>query len=110
VKHWLSNFIVIASLSMLSVVAFADESAVETQDKTDDTPPQAESLFTPQERAWLEKKQVITYVYDPDWAPFEWKNEFHNTTGIIPDILNLIKTNSGMALKPLNTETWEESV
>ena len=32
------------------------------------------STFSDKEIAWLKKKQTVTYVYDPDWAPFEWKN------------------------------------
>jgi|GEM_PF-2882509 len=74
-------------------------------------PPQAqpESAFTPKELKWLDKKQALTYVYDPDWAPFEWKND-NRHTGIIADILSLISNKTGIKFTPIPTNTWKESV
>lgn len=66
--------------------------------------------FTLQEQNWLNKKQPITYVYDPDWAPFEWKNDIDMHTGISADILNIIRNKTGINFIPVNTETWAESV
>ena len=109
VKYWVSNLILITYFTMLPIMALADEPALEKSHKTH-YKAQAESLYTPKELKWLEQKQAITYVYDPDWAPFEWKNEIHKHTGIISDILSLIKENTGIELTPVNTETWEESV
>ena len=94
---------------MTAIVAFAHEPALEITDKPAYNA-QGESLFTQKEIEWLEKKQIITYAFDPDWAPFEWKNEIHDHTGIIADILNLITEKSGIALKAVHTDTWEESV
>lgn len=67
-------------------------------------------LLTSKERQWLDKKQTLTYVYDPDWAPFEWKNDKDTHTGIIADILEIIKNKTGIAITPVNTNTWGESV
>ncbi len=71
---------------------------------------QLESSFTPKELKWLDKKQALTYVYDPDWAPFEWKNDKDKHTGIIADILSLISNKTGLEFTPINTNTWKESV
>ena len=66
--------------------------------------------FTKKEQAWIDKKIPITYVYDLDWAPFEWKNEVNRHTGIISDILNLISKNSGLKFEAIHTNNWSTAV
>ncbi len=66
--------------------------------------------FTPKEQAWIDKGESISYVYDPDWAPFEWKNELGGHTGIIYDILNLISQRSGINFKQIPSESWDKAV
>jgi len=66
--------------------------------------------LTEEEIAWLDKKIPIKYVYDPDWAPFEWKNELGEQTGIVYDLLNLIKEKSGIKLQQISTQKWSDSV
>ena len=66
--------------------------------------------FTKKEQAWIDKKIPITYVYDIDWAPFEWKNEVNRHTGIISDILNLISKNSGLKFEAIHTNNWSTAV
>ena len=109
IKHWLSFIIAVASLALLPLVLFANESSLNTSAKTS-SKSNIDSLFTPEEHKWLEKKQALTYVYDPDWAPFEWKNDIDMHTGIIADILSLISKNAGIELIAINTDTWEKSV
>ena len=106
-KYLLSNFVLTAYFTLLPLMALAVEPALADKSSYQS---QAELLFTPQEIKWLERKQALTYVYDPDWAPFEWKNEIDNHTGIISDVLNLIRKNTGIDFIPVNSETWEESV
>ena len=106
-KYLLSKLVLTAYFTLLPFIALAAEPALADKSSYQ---PQTESRFTPQEIKWLERKQALTYVYDPDWAPFEWKNEIHNHTGIISDVLNLIKEDTGIELTPVNSETWEESV
>ena len=43
--------------------------------------------LTTSEKQWLYKKETVNYVYDPDWKPFEWRNDLDTHTGIIFDIL-----------------------
>jgi len=67
-------------------------------------------IFTPEESAWLAKKQTVTYVYDPDWAPFEWKNDMNQHDGIIANIMTIVGHKTGIEFIAQNTETWGESV
>ncbi len=67
-------------------------------------------LFTEQEQAWIDKKAPITYVYDIDWAPFEWKNEVNRHTGIISDILKVIAQKSGLTFEAIHTNNWATAV
>jgi len=108
-KHWISFIIAVASLTLLPLALFANESSSNVSTNTS-SESNAESLFTSKELKWLEKKLALTYVYDPDWAPFEWKNDIDKHTGIIADVLSLINKKAGIELTPINTDTWEESV
>ena len=67
-------------------------------------------IFTISEQKWLDKKEPIVYVYDPDWAPFEWNNGVNIHTGIVADILKLISKKIDVTFKPVHTKTWAESV
>ncbi|NQY95332.1 MAG: transporter substrate-binding domain-containing protein, partial [Campylobacteraceae bacterium] len=69
-----------------------------------------ELKLSEKEQNWLDKNIPIRYVYDPDWAPFEWKNELEKHSGILSDILNLISSKSGMELIPVPVNTWNEAV
>ncbi|ATX80044.1 polar amino acid transport system substrate-binding protein [Mariprofundus aestuarium] len=108
-KYWILSLLSITYFTLFPLLLHADESALLVSGKTSYSS-QTKSLFTPKEMKWLESKQPITYVYDPDWAPFEWKNDIGNHTGIISDVLNLIKQNTGIEFIAVNTDTWEESV
>jgi len=66
--------------------------------------------FTKKEQKWLNKRQVVKYVYDPDWAPYEWKNEFDQHTGITSDILKIISDKTDIQFEAVNTNSWSESM
>jgi len=66
--------------------------------------------FTEKEQAWINKNTPITYVYDTDWAPFEWKNEVNRHTGIISDILNIISKKSNLKFEAIHTNNWSTAV
>jgi len=68
------------------------------------------STFTEQELKWLDEEPTLTYVYDPDWAPFEWKNDIGMHAGIIADIIAILKDKTGINFIPKHTDTWKESV
>lgn len=66
--------------------------------------------FTLEEQAWINKHKPVTYVYDIDWAPFEWKNEVNRHSGIIADILKLISKKSNIKFEAIHTNSWEKAV
>jgi len=112
-------FIALTSCAILPFALLASNPAPPTPDALNSgalnpavltTETQFESPFTPKELKWLGKKQALTYVYDPDWAPFEWKGDANNHTGIISDILSLISNKTGITFTPIHTNTWKESV
>ena len=66
--------------------------------------------LTKEEKAWLDKRIPVNYVYDPDWAPFEWKNGLEKQAGIVSDLLNIVKERSGIELISSASQTWKEAV
>ena len=66
--------------------------------------------LTPAERGWVNTDEPLIYVYDPDWAPFEWKAEFGGHRGIIADLFALLSEKTGLYFIPRNTNTWSDSV
>jgi len=107
-KQWLSFKLVLVSHILFPLAIFANEPPLNTA--TTESDAKIELSFTPEERKWLEQTRALTYVYDPDWAPFEWKNDIGNHTGIIADILNLMHKKAGIEFTPVNTDTWKQSV
>jgi len=69
-----------------------------------------ESNFTPKEMEWLKQEKELDYVYDTDWAPFEWKNEVNRHTGIISDILSIIAKKSNLKFEAIHTNNWSTAV
>lgn len=103
--------IAITSWAIFPLVLLASEPAkLSTTDPSATPEAQLESPYTPKELSWLNKNQALTYVYDPDWAPFEWKSDHDHHTGIIADILSLIARKTGIEFTPIKTDTWKESV
>lgn len=67
-------------------------------------------LLSQKEQEWLDKKITVRYTYDPQWAPFEWKNELNEHTGILWDILSLVQEKSGVKFEPVHVNTWLEAI
>ncbi len=67
-------------------------------------------LFTKKEQKWLNKHEVVTYTYDPDWAPFEFNNGINTHKGIIADILKIIQQKSGIKFQAVSAPTWSDAV
>ncbi|WP_324170437.1 transporter substrate-binding domain-containing protein [Sulfurimonas sp.] len=66
--------------------------------------------LTLQEKEFVAKKQVIKYVFDHDWAPFEWEDGIGNHVGIISDILKLIEIKSGLRFQATHSTSWVEAL
>ena len=70
-------------------------------------------IYEKSERYYDTAKILVTlpYVYDPDWRPFEWKDEMRQAhLGIISDILSIISQKTKIQFTPLATESWNASV
>lgn len=66
--------------------------------------------LTNKEKKWLDKNKKLKYVYDVNWAPFEWKNALGKHTGMSYDILALIEQRSGIRFEQVNTKKWSDAV
>jgi len=66
--------------------------------------------FSVEEKKWLNQKIPIKYVYDPDWAPFEWKNGLEQHVGIVKDLLNTIEEKSGMVFIEEASYSWNAAI
>ena len=66
--------------------------------------------LTKKEQTWLDKKQEIKYVFDPDWSPFEWKNGIEKHVGIVADLLHLIEKRSKINFQSVPSLTWPEAI
>jgi len=64
-------------------------------------------VLTQKEKLWLEQQEPVLYVYDSDWKPFEWRNKAELHTGIIADIINLVKKKSKINFKQKRTKSWK---
>lgn len=67
------------------------------------------SIFTPQEINFINSHKPIKYVFDPNWKPFEFKDEIGQHQGIIADIIKIIKAKSGLNLVPVPVNSWKEA-
>ncbi|PGH55435.1 diguanylate cyclase [Azospirillum palustre] len=52
----------------------------------------------------------VTYCADPDWPPYETITADGRHQGIAADLLALVSERSGLALSPLPTRDWEDSL
>ncbi|MCK5776067.1 MAG: transporter substrate-binding domain-containing protein, partial [Bacteroidales bacterium] len=66
--------------------------------------------LTQAEKAFIAENKAITYVYDPDWAPFEWENGINQHVGMIADILKIIEQRSGLIFQADHSTSWVETV
>ncbi len=65
--------------------------------------------LTQKEKSFIEKNLPIKYVYDIDWEPFEWANDLGKHTGIVSDLLKIIKLNSGLNLQEVSSKSWNDA-
>lgn len=69
-----------------------------------------ELKLTKKEQAFISQNKTITYVYDPDWAPFEWRDGINDHVGMLADILKLIEEKSGLHFKNISVNSWQEAL
>jgi len=70
--------------------------------------------LTEPEKEYLKQHKVLNYVADPSWLPYEAYNSKFEHIGIIPGVLQLIKSNTGteinLNLSTLKSESWQNSL
>jgi len=66
--------------------------------------------LTKAEKAFIAEKRAITYVYDTDWAPFEWENGINQHVGMIADILKTIQQRSGLIFHAEHSTSWMDAM
>jgi len=66
--------------------------------------------LTTQEKGFIAQQRVIKYIYDPDWAPFEWENGINEHIGMIADVLKLIEEKSALKFEASHSSSWVEAV
>ena len=67
-------------------------------------------VFTPQEKAYLQKSGTIKMCVDPDWAPFERINEQGRHEGIAADLVQLVAQRVGLRIELYPVKNWDESL
>ena len=63
-----------------------------------------------EERAWLAEHPVIRHAPDPDFAPFEWRDEQGRVVGIAPDYLTLLGEALGVRFESIPSDSWKGSL
>lgn len=74
------------------------------------TPQPPPLVFTPQEKAYLEKAGVVKMCVDPDWVPFERINPQGQHEGIAADLVQLVAQRVGLNIELLQVKSWDESL
>ncbi|MBF0186922.1 MAG: transporter substrate-binding domain-containing protein [Magnetococcales bacterium] len=70
----------------------------------------SELVLTEAERAWLRDHPLIRHAADPDYAPFEWRDNGGKPIGIAPEFLELVATKLGIRIERITTPSWKASL
>lgn len=66
--------------------------------------------FTPEEQAYIERKEYFKLAVDPDWMPFESIDRNGDYIGISADLIDLIKEKSNLDIRLVPTSSWSETL
>ena len=71
-------------------------------------------FFCDKEKEHLQQHEILTYVSDPNWLPYEAYNSEYEHIGIIPEIIQLLKSNTNtevnLRIKNLKSDSWQDSL
>ena len=77
----------------------------------DAEPPQNLKLaLTEEERAWIAAHPVIRVAADPDYAPFQFRNEAGAPKGIANDLLDLVARDLGLRIEYIQPDSWAQAL
>lgn len=66
------------------------------------------------EKEYLKQHNVLTYISDPNWLPYEGYDSEYKHIGIIPEIIKIIENNLdteiNLRIKTLKSDSWEETL
>jgi len=71
---------------------------------------QTQLVFTPAEKAYLERASAIQMCVDPDWAPFETINPQGQHEGIAADLIQMVAKRTGLRIELYPVKDWEASL
>ncbi len=63
-----------------------------------------------EEAAWITAHPVILHAPDPDYAPFEFKDNTNHYVGMAPDFLKLVGIKLGLQFKEVPSPSWNASL
>ncbi|WP_406609272.1 response regulator [Agarivorans sp. JK6] len=66
--------------------------------------------FTKEELAWMADNPEVAVAVDPSALPYEAFDEDGNYIGIVADYLRLLSVSTGLTLKPVPVESWQDSL
>lgn len=66
--------------------------------------------LTAAERAYLDRLGPVSLCVDPDWTPFEHISPEGRHEGIAADLIALVARRSGVEIRLLPVQTWDESL
>jgi PAS domain S-box-containing protein len=66
--------------------------------------------YSVKELEWIEQSKTIKYVYDIDWAPFEWRDKENNHKGIVKDLIDRISKESRIKFQAINSTSWLDAM
>jgi len=71
-------------------------------------------MLTDKEKEYLQQHDILTYVSDPNWLPYEAYNSEYEHIGIIPEIIQLLGSNTNteinLRIKNLKSDSWQDSL
>jgi len=65
--------------------------------------------FSKKELDFIKQQIPIRYVFDPNWKPFEFKNEINEHDGLIADFLQIIKEKTKLNFIAIKVKNWKEA-
>jgi len=71
-------------------------------------------MLSDKEKQYLQQHDILTYVSDPNWLPYEAYNSEYEHIGIIPEIIQLLGSNTNteinLRIKNLKSDSWQDSL
>ncbi len=65
--------------------------------------------LTAEDRAWLRERPRILFSYDPDFAPFSYKDQDGRFAGLDADVLDVLAGKLGVEFVPVHYANWTEA-